>query len=547
MKKLLVFILIFASLLLFAQAALAFETNAIVNLEAPYATIFSGTFDNLIMDFSLITTSPDVVKAIGLKNLGSATYLSHIKYMKLWVDDGPTGWQGMGVDREVGNFDYTTTYRSWYIANLSENIADDKRFFVSMEAFTGFSRTGTIQMQIPILTDNNANGSFDVSDLGIFMDSGNNGPTNNNVTNNNSQVISTSGVDSLGPKLVMTNLFDGDILNTDNFMIEGMVRDQGNTYIQDFKINIDGQVFNVQELDVAFSSWRYDWQNITDGEHTISIQARDGWGNFSQLAAITVSVSEQTLAVENSAVNIDKTTILNNGLDPATITVIIKDQNNQPIPDWAIEVESSFGLIITIPNNNSDLNGQIVFEVRSTSLGAKTVAVKVDNQILQTLSLNVTSPALAGTDFVSGDLIKASTAAVYYFANDGKRYVFPNASTYFTWYDDFSGVISITDDQLASIPIGGNVTYKPGIKMVKITTDPKVYTVAANGTLHWIETEELAIAFYGENWTSLIEDVPDAFFTNYQIGEPISLLSDYSPLDAAQTAESINIDKSIII
>jgi len=122
----------------------------------------------------------------------------------------------------------------------------------------------------------------------------------------------------------------------------------------------------------------------------------------------------------------------------------------------------------------------------------------------------------------AGDLIKASGAAVYYYAEDGKRYVFPNETTYMSWYSDFSGVVTITDSELAAISIGGNVTMRPGTKLVKITTDPKVYAVSSNGTLHWVETEALAITLYGADWASKVVDVPDAFFVNYTVGDSVS-------------------------
>ncbi len=145
----------------------------------------------------------------------------------------------------------------------------------------------------------------------------------------------------------------------------------------------------------------------------------------------------------------------------------------------------------------------------------------------------------------SGSLIKASGAAVYYMGGDGKRYVFPDEKTYFTWYSDFSTVITISDAELASIQIGGNVTARPGVKMVKINTDPKVYAVSANGTLHWITSEALAVALYGANWASMVNDVSDAFFVNYTIGSNITEASQYSPSAATAAATSINVDKGI--
>lgn len=122
-----------------------------------------------------------------------------------------------------------------------------------------------------------------------------------------------------------------------------------------------------------------------------------------------------------------------------------------------------------------------------------------------------------------GDLVKASGPAVYYYAADGKRYVFPNEKTYFSWYNDFSSVKTITDAELAAILIGGNVTIRPGTKLVKITTDPKVYAVTGRcAMLHWIETEALAKQLYGDNWAQRVVDVPDSFFVNYSIGSSVN-------------------------
>ncbi|MFA6446657.1 MAG: hypothetical protein WCW31_00175 [Patescibacteria group bacterium] len=123
---------------------------------------------------------------------------------------------------------------------------------------------------------------------------------------------------------------------------------------------------------------------------------------------------------------------------------------------------------------------------------------------------------------VNGDLIKASGPAVYFYATDGKRYVFPDEKTYFSWYNDFSAVKTITDAELAAIMIGGNVTVRPGTKLVKITTDPKTYAVTKCGTLHWIESEAIAKALYGDAWATRVIDVPDSFFVNYTTGASVS-------------------------
>ncbi len=144
-----------------------------------------------------------------------------------------------------------------------------------------------------------------------------------------------------------------------------------------------------------------------------------------------------------------------------------------------------------------------------------------------------------------GDLIKGSGPSVYYFGSDSKRYVFPTEKTYLSWYADFSTVKTISDTELASYMLGGNVTYKPGSYMVKITTDPKVYAVDAHGTLRWVQTETLAQSLYGATWAKQIHDIPDAFFVNYNIGLPIVSLADFVPATVGAAAISINTDRVV--
>lgn len=155
-------------------------------------------------------------------------------------------------------------------------------------------------------------------------------------------------------------------------------------------------------------------------------------------------------------------------------------------------------------------------------------------------------PLFAHAAALSGDLIKGSGSAVYYFGADAKRYVFPTQKTYAAWYADFNGVRQISDTELASYPLGGNATYRPGVRMVKVTTDSKVYAVARGGTLRWITSESVAAALYGASWATQIDDLPDTFFTNYHVGASISSTNDYSPSAEQQNAPNINADKNLI-
>ncbi|MBN1326222.1 S8 family serine peptidase [Candidatus Falkowbacteria bacterium] len=145
---------------------------------------------------------------------------------------------------------------------------------------------------------------------------------------------------------------------------------------------------------------------------------------------------------------------------------------------------------------------------------------------------------------ISGNLIKGSGEVVYYYGADGKRYAFPDRNTYFSWYANFSSVLTISDTDLAIITLGGIVNYRPG-SLIKINSLPNVYAVTHNGILRWIKTEEIAKMLYGENWAILVRDVPDSFFINYKIGEAIETAASFSPTLEREQNITIDIDKEL--
>ncbi len=132
-------------------------------------------------------------------------------------------------------------------------------------------------------------------------------------------------------------------------------------------------------------------------------------------------------------------------------------------------------------------------------------------------------PHLTFASVTAGDLVKCEDfSTVYYLAEDDVRNVFPNEGTFFSWYDDFDDVKNISCDDLASISLGGNVTYKPGVRMLKLVSSPTVYTVEEGGVLREIQSEAQAEALYGEDWASEIDDLPDAFWSSYVLGDPLT-------------------------
>lgn len=134
------------------------------------------------------------------------------------------------------------------------------------------------------------------------------------------------------------------------------------------------------------------------------------------------------------------------------------------------------------------------------------------------LSLSVVAaPASAAS---AGDLVKVDgSSAVYYLGSDMRLYVFPNEDAYFSWYSDFSSVVTISATELNSYGAPkANITVRPGTKLVKrpVPTAPAVYAVEPGGTLRHIADEATAKTLYGDNWASRVVDVVDSFFTNYK-------------------------------
>ncbi|MFH2063026.1 MAG: C25 family cysteine peptidase [bacterium] len=172
--------------------------------------------------------------------------------------------------------------------------------------------------------------------------------------------------------------------------------------------------------------------------------------------------------------------------------------------------------------------------------GPKTVRAAAGLLLTAAILLATMPINYASAIFQYGDLVRASLPTVYYVGSDGRRYVFPDEKTYFTWYQDFGSVKFVTDTELAALPLGGNVTYRPGMRLIKIQTDPKVYAVDQGGNLRWLANEAVAVTLYGSQWNRLVDDVPDSFFVNYVIGSPINSASDFSPAAAYNATRTIN-------
>jgi hypothetical protein len=128
--------------------------------------------------------------------------------------------------------------------------------------------------------------------------------------------------------------------------------------------------------------------------------------------------------------------------------------------------------------------------------------------------------------------------AVYYVGSDGMRHAFPNEKVYFSWYADFSNIVEL--DSLSQFSFGLNVVYRPGVRLVKFTTSNDVYAVSAKGVLRKITSETLAKQLFGLDWAKKVDDINDAFFSNYTFGADIVNATDYNAEGEMDAANSID-------
>lgn len=152
--------------------------------------------------------------------------------------------------------------------------------------------------------------------------------------------------------------------------------------------------------------------------------------------------------------------------------------------------------------------------------------------------LQAEPPKLAGKI-----LVGPQVQTKFYLAKNGKRYVFPDETkTFETWFPKNAPIVKVTASELESYPLGGNAWYRPGTRMIRITTDTRVFAVAHHGVLRPI-TETTAEQIFGKSWKSLVDTLQDYYFTNYTIGAQIASPNDYSI--AAEQARSKTIEDDL--
>jgi hypothetical protein len=120
----------------------------------------------------------------------------------------------------------------------------------------------------------------------------------------------------------------------------------------------------------------------------------------------------------------------------------------------------------------------------------------------------------------------ADNSSVYLATPAGERYIFPAEGQFYSCYENFDSLQTISARDLAAMQLTGSVLY-PTRTLIKTPSSPKVYTVGADGQLYWVTDGSVLAVLYGQNWNRLVHDLSESFITSYRFGRSVLNSNDY--------------------
>lgn len=321
-------------------------------------------------------------------------------------------------------------------------------------------------------------------------------------------VTSTVGIPNAG-KILITFPSGYDISRANSVTASGLSGVDGT-----WTATVSGQVLTLTQSGGATS---------TAGSKSLTIagiknpSARANTGTFTVATQTAAGAAVQTgTASAVAVVNIS----FNSSAPTETVVETTPAPTVVPTPAPVVVAPTPTPVVQPAPIVAAPTRSEIVKNLLSGKFD-RALAESVSDSIATDLNLPATSTVAAAC--TGNTLIKVGgNSAVYYCGFDGRRYVFPNSNVFKTWFGDFKDVKTITPEQMASLILGGNVKYRPGVTMIKLQTDPRVYVVAPGGVLRWVSSEAVAVKLYGAEWNKLVQDISDAFIGNYTMGSAIT-------------------------
>lgn len=272
----------------------------------------------------------------------------------------------------------------------------------------------------------------------------------------------------------------------------------------------------------VIGTYTSDWDGLTD----LLTQQANGELDSNSMYTATIMVDQDELLTESERSAIQ------------TKIEALKDETSAGRIIWTT-LEDALSTWETTYNSTPSLYQASSHTQLSVTTSHTTEAQNTSEPATTTVS---TAGALIKTACDVGATAADPCTAVYYLTSDGQRHAFPNDKVFFTWYENFDDVVTISAEDMAAYTIGKNVTYRPGTRMVKFVSANTVYAVSRRGELRPISSEAVATELYGASWNTQIDDISDAFYGNYVIGNSISSATSYNPSNAEAATPTIEIN-----
>jgi len=277
-----------------------------------------------------------------------------------------------------------------------------------------------------------------------------------------------------------------------------------------------------------------------------------------------------------STVDIVGSPALPDGRSPITLTVTARDASSTALSGQAVVLRSTLldlgidpGVVIT------GADGKAVFKLTYGQVGKSLITAIAGGMPLEqrpvveffsptpgsgTGSGSLPGSGQAGANpilaaqlcrstLLPGTLLKMPSdgnpatqddSTIWYIGADCLRHPFPYTKVYFTWYKDFKNVKVVPKTDLLAFAIGSNVTIRPGVGLLKMKTDSRIFIVSGPRQLRWIRSPQAAIDIFGTSWNNKIIELPEEFFGDYAMGASVFTKSDYdasAELSAAATPD----------
>ncbi len=251
-------------------------------------------------------------------------------------------------------------------------------------------------------------------------------------------------------------------------------------------------------------------------------------GGEAYIAGETVAVTWSSTGSAMSYVSLYYTT--DSG---TTYSTIVEDVTNNGSYSWTVpDVDSSS---VTLYIVGSDLATNLANDVSDAVFTLGDGGSSTTEEVAETETIEAPSSGTSGVSPVTGeeedvssvaagDFIKSpSFSTVYYIDENLVRHPFLDTQSYFTYQDDFSAIITVTDATLPTLTLGVPMLPKATVALIKIQSDDAVYALDDGGLRH-VTSEEVALINFGQAWADYVIDVPPTLFWRFTLGNDLNAL-----------------------